>query len=196
METPSKPAGGAPTGDVAVAVVKQAQTKINKAKEDTIAMRQQLWPEVTEDHLWLIGDRKKKGFSSIPRVMPLLVNLIQDSSKQVSKKSIPAGRTYLVLWCRVFGEGMVNIDNEVVAASEAGYLGERSVSTWREHMRVLKDLGFIDYKAGQAGAMQFVLLFNPYKVAKALRAKNWISENAYNRLFQRANQIGARPDLE
>lgn len=176
--------------------VKQNSLKINKAKENAIAMRQQLWPGVTEDHLWLIGDRRKKGFSSIPRVMPLLMNIIGEASKRVSKKSVPAGRSYLVLWCRVFGEGFVDIDNEAVAASEAGYTGERNLSTWREHMRVLKELGFIDYKAGQAGQMQFVLLYNPYKVAKALRTKKWLSEDEYNKLYQRARQIGAAPDLD
>jgi hypothetical protein len=200
MDVPSpKPApvaASAPAVDLPALNVKQANTKINKAKEDTIAMRKQLWPEVTEDHLWLIGDRRKKGFSSMPRVMPMLMNLIQDASKQVSKKSIPAGRTYLVLWCRVFGEGMVNIDNEIVTASEAGYTGERALTTWREHMRVLKALGFIDFKVGQAGPMQFVLLFNPYKVVKSLKEKKWIPEDEYNKLYQRAGQIGARPDLE
>jgi hypothetical protein len=174
---------------------KQMQKRNSKAKEDAIAMRKHLWPEVSDDQLWLLDDKKKKGFSSIPRTMPILMNMIGDASKQVSAKSIPAGRTYLVLWCRVFGEGIVKIENEMVAASEAGYTGERSITTWREHIRVLKDLGFIDYKPGQAGPMQFILMLNPYGVAKSLRAKKWIQEGQYTALFQRALEIGASPDL-
>jgi len=174
---------------------KQTQKKISKAKEDAIAMRKHLWPEVTDDQLWLLDDKKKKGFSSIPRTMPILMNIIGDASKQVSAKSVPAGRTYLVLWCRVFGEGIVKIENEMVAASEAGYTGERSITTWREHIRVLKELGFIDYKPGQAGPMQFILMLNPYGVTKALRAKKWVQESQYTALFQRALEIGASPDM-
>lgn len=175
--------------------VKQTQKRISKAKEDAIAMRKHLWPEIMDEHLWLLDDKKKKGFSSIPRTMPILMNIINDASKQVCSKSVPAGRSYLVLWCRVFGEGIVKVENETVAASEAGYLGERSITTWREHMRVLKDLGFIDYKPGQAGPMQFVLLHNPYYVVKDLRAKKWIPEGQYTALLQRALEIGAASDL-
>jgi len=169
--------------------------KANKAKEDAIAMRKHFWPNISEDQLWLIGDKKKKGFSSLPRTMPIIMNLIGDGSKQVGTKSVPAGRSYLVLWCRVYGEGIVKIDNEMVAASEAGYSGERSVSTWREHMRVLRELGFIDYKEGPAGPMQFILLLNPYQVTKGLYNKKWLSEKAYTGLLHRAMEIGAAPDL-
>jgi hypothetical protein len=62
-------------------------------------------------------------------------------------------------------------------------------------MRVLKDLGFIDYRAGPAGPMQYILLLNPYKVAKDLRAKSWVQELPYTSLFQRALEIGAGPEL-
>lgn len=174
---------------------KQTQKRISKAKEDAIAMRKHLWPEITEEHLWLLDDKKKKGFSSIPRTMPILMNIIGDASKQVSTKSVPAGRTYLALWCRVFGEGIVKVENEMVAASEAGYTGERSITTWREHIRVLKELGFIDYKPGPAGPMQFILMLNPYSVVKTLRGKSWIQEGQYTALLQRAMEIGAAPDL-
>ncbi|NNM70723.1 MAG: hypothetical protein HKM00_12310 [Gallionella sp.] len=175
--------------------VKQTQRKISKAKDDAIAMRKHLWPEVTDAHLWLLDDKKKKGFSSIPRTMPILMNIINDASKQVSSKSVPAGRTYLVLWCRVFGEGIVKIENETVAASEAGYVSERGITTWREHLRVLKELGFIDYKQGPAGPMQFILLHNPYFVVKDIRAKKWLQEGQYTAFLHRAMEIGAAPDL-
>ena len=94
-----------------------------------------------------------------------------------------------------FGEGIVKIDNEMVAASEAGYVGERAISTWREHMRTLKALGFVDYREGPAGPMQFVLLLNPYHVAKNLRGKGWVDERDYTSLLHRAMEIGAAPDL-
>lgn len=173
---------------------KAARKRLSKAQKATLAMRNELWPHITDNHLWLRADRD--GFTTIPRTMPLFMELIADASKQVtSGKSVPAGKAYLVLWCRVFDEGLVKIDVEAAAAMEAGYIGERNVTTWREHLRVLKELGFIDYKPGQAGPCQFVLLFNPYHAAKALKAKGWVQEGAWTALFQRAQEIRAK-DLE
>lgn len=153
-------------------------------------MRNQLWPKISDGDLWLRAERD--GFTTIPRTMPQFMELINDASKRVTAgKSVPAGKSYLVLWCRVFDEGMVKIDVEAAAAMEAGYVGERNVTTWREHLRVLKELGFIDYAAGQAGPCQFVLLLNPYHAAKALHEKGWVQNAAYNALFQRAQEIRA-----
>jgi hypothetical protein len=169
---------------------KQAKKRLSKAQKAALAMRKQLWPDITDDKLWLRHDRD--GFTTIPRTMPLFMDLIQDVSKQVTTgKSVPAGKAYLVLWCRVFDEALVKIEVETIAAMEAGYTGERNVSTWREHLRVLKDLGFIDYAAGPAGPCQFVLLLNPYHAVRALDAKGWVQKLTYTALYQRAMEIGA-----
>ena len=175
---------------------KQAKKRASKAKQGALKMRAHLWPEVKDSDLWLRDDDTRKGFTTIPRTMPLFIDLIQDVSKQVSGgKSIPAGKAYLVLWCRVFDEGLVKVDQEAAAALEAGYSGERNVTTWREHLRVLRELGFIDFKQGPAGPCQYVLLWNPYRAAKALREKKWLQEATYTALLQRAIEIGAT-DLE
>lgn len=169
---------------------KAAKKRLSKAQKATLAMRKQLWPDITDEDLWLRSDRD--GFTTIPRTMPLFMDLIADASKQVtSGKSVPAGKAYLVLWCRVFDEGLVKIDVEAAAAMEAGYIGERNVTTWREHLRVLKELGFIDYAPGLAGPCQFVLLLNPYHTVKALLAKGWVQQPTYTALFQRAQEIRA-----
>jgi len=175
---------------------KQLQKKANKAKEAAIAMRKFLWPEVTEAHLWLLDERTRKGFAQIPRTIPLLINIIGDAAKRVTGRSVPAGRTYLVLWCRVFSEGFVRIDSEPAAAMEAGYSGERNVTTWREHLRVLKELGFIDFKEGPSGPMQYVLLFNPYAIVKSMHSNGLIPTSQYTAFFQRASDIGAGPELQ
>ena len=169
---------------------KAAKKRLSKAQRATLAMRKQLWPHITNEHLWLRNDRD--GFTTIPRTMPLFMELIADASKQVTGgKSVPAGKAYLVLWCRVFDEGLVKIEVEAAAAMEAGYTGERNVTTWREHLRVLKALGFVDYAAGLAGPCQFVLLLNPYHAVKALLAKKWVQQSTYTALFQRAQEIRA-----
>jgi hypothetical protein len=171
---------------------KQARARRNGATESNLKMRAHLWPDLDEKRLWLRTDKTRKGFTTMPRTMALIINLIDDISKQATGgKAVPAGRTYLVLWCRVFDEGFVKIDNEAVAALEAGYAGERNVTTWRQHLAVLRDLGFIDCKDGPAGPYQYVLLFNPYQVIKALSAKGLIQQGTYTALFQRAIDVRA-----
>lgn len=171
---------------------RRATTKRNKARETDLQMREHLWPKLDEERLWLREDKSRKGFTTMPRTMPMITNLINDVSKQVTDgKAVPAGKSYLVLWCRVFDEGYLKIENEAAAALEAGYSGERNVSTWREHMRVLKALGFIDSKDGTSGEFHHILIFNPYQVIKALHAKGWVQQAAYTALFERALEIRA-----
>lgn len=171
---------------------KQAKVRRNKAKEDNVKMRKHLWADLDLKRLWLREDKTRKGYTTLPRTMPLIINLINDVSKQVTTgKSIPAGRSYLVLWCRVFDEGFLKIDSEAAAALEAGYSGERNVTTWREHMAVLKELGFIDCKEGPTGPFHYILIFNPYQAIKALHAKGWVQQATYTALFQRSIEIGA-----
>ncbi|KVU80048.1 hypothetical protein WK73_04435 [Burkholderia ubonensis] len=174
--------------------IKQAKVRLKKAQKGTLALRKHHWPSVTEDQLWI--RHGKAGFTTIPRTLPLFIEIIDAASKQVTAgKSVPAGKTYLVLWSRVFDEGLVKIEVEAAAAREAGYVGERNITTWRQHLKVLADLGFIDIKEGAAGPCQFVLLFNPYHAAKKLYAKGWVQKATYDSLFQRAIEIGAT-DLE
>jgi hypothetical protein len=171
---------------------KQAKVRRNKAKEDNVKMRKHLWADLDLKRLWLREDKTRKGYTTLPRTMPLIINLINDVSKHVTTgKSIPAGRSYLVLWCRVFDEGFLKIDSEAAAALEAGYSGERNVTTWREHMAVLQKLGFIDCKEGPTGPFHYILIFNPYQAIKALHAKGWVQQAAYTALFQRSIEIGA-----
>ena len=171
---------------------RQARARRNGATESNLKMRAHLWPDLDEKRLWLRTDKTRKGFTTMPRTMALIINLIDDISKQATGgKAVPAGRTYLVLWCRVFDEGFVKIDNEAVAGLEAGYAGERNVTTWRQHLAVLRDLGFIDCKNGPAGPYQYILLFNPYQVIKALNAKGMIQQGTYTALFQRAIDVRA-----
>jgi len=172
--------------------VKQLKVRQSKMAKGMLQMRGSLWPDIDESKLWLRTDQTRKGYTTIPRGMPLFLGMIDDASKRVtSGKSVPAGQSYLVLWCRVRDEGMLNIESEAPFAFEAGYAGERNVFTWREHMKVLKELAFIDFKPGAASPCQYVLLLNPYLAAQALRAKNWVREVAYTTLLQRMSEYGA-----
>lgn len=162
------------------------QNKVRKQKiaKKNLELRTQLWPELDDDTLW---DRtKKKGFTTIPRTMPLILLIMDDldSGKPVSK-------TYLALWCRVFDESFIEIKNPPQLAFEAGFTGERAVSVWKTRMMQLKKHGFIDIKQGASGDFNYVLLYNPYSIIKKLNNANLIPEKYYTALFARAQEIGA-----
>jgi hypothetical protein len=79
-------------------------------------------------------------------------------------------------------------------AFEAGFSGERAVTTWRQRMQSVLDLGFIDAKPGSSGDFHFVLLYNPHWVVWRLKAK--IQPQAFMQLADRAVDIGAMDFLE
>lgn len=179
----------------AVAAVKLNETQKKKRKSkahlNSLKMRAELWPDLDASLLW---DRNlNDGYSTIPRTLSLITNIIDDLSKKHTGKSVPAGKTYFGLWCRVWDENMLRIENEAVYAVEAGYTGERNVTTWRAHMKVLLDLGFIDAREGAYGPYNFVLIFNPYLIIKKLKDK--IPTASYQLLVQRSIEIGADEDL-
>ena len=85
---------------------------------------------------------------------------------------------------------MVTVTNPRELAFEAGYTGQRSEYTWTRRMRSLRDLGFIDSKAGPSGEFSYVLIWNPYKVVADHRASGAIHDAKYNALYARALEIG------
>lgn len=163
-----------------------AATKRSKAQEKAKALRDSVWPDLDEQMLW--NRKSVSGFTTIPRTMPLVMNIIDTLSKNK-----PAGRAYFVLWCRTFDHSLLVIDNPRTMANEAGFSGERAESTWKDRMRLLVELGFIDAKEGPAGLYQYVLLFNPHKVVWNLRDR--IQEHTFRQLQTRAIEIGAK-DME
>lgn len=164
----------------------QQAKKVSKAQEKAKALRDSCWPDLDEQKLW--NRKSVSGFTTIPRTLPLIMNIIDALSKNK-----PAGRAYFVLWCRTFDHSLLVIDNPMTLAAEAGFSGERALSTWKDRMRLLVELGFIDAKEGPAGAYHYVLLFNPHKVVWDL--KNRIQENTFRQLQTRAIEIGAK-DME
>jgi hypothetical protein len=148
------------------------------------ALRENFWPKVEEDDLWL--RTKRTGFTTIPRTMSLIGRLID----QLSGKGFPLFSTYFSLWCRVYDEAFVEIRNERELAFESGFSGPRGEVTWRSRMRRLQELGFVDIKPGLASDLQYVLIWNPIKViARAYEGE--VSNLAYSALKVRLVEIGA-----
>jgi hypothetical protein len=142
---------------------------------------------VTEDLLW--HRKRHHGFTTIPRTMPEIMNIID-----VKSKNKPAGRTYFGLWVRTYDEGIVIIENPMSLAAEAGFTGERAVTTWRDRMAMLQKLGFIDARPGSSGDFHYVLIYNPHKVAWKLRGQ--VPERYFMQLVDRAAEVGAADMVE
>ena len=76
-------------------------------------------------------------------------------------------------------------------AFEAGFTGQRAEITWRDRMKKLKELGFIDTMGGSSGPYHFVLIFNPYTVIENHKANGKLHSATYNVFFDRTTAIGA-----
>jgi hypothetical protein len=158
--------------------------KSRSATERRKTLRQNLWPDVTEEQLWL--RKQRVGFTTIPRAMPLIGQILD----QHGGKGFPLSSVYLTLWCWVYDEAIVEIRNPREMAHEAGFGGPRAESTWRTRMKRLADLGFIRAKAGLAGDYQYILLVNPLQRIKELYTDRQ-DDALYNALLGRLSQVGA-----
>ena len=168
---------------------KQTITRAAKIKKKKQALRKQLWGDIDPKTIW--NRTLNDGFTTIPRTMPIVFQIMDD----LSEKSKPISSTYFSLWCRVFDESFIEIKSPDEMAFESGYSGQRAVTTWKARMKILSNLGFIDAKEGASGKYNYVLLLNPYKVIKEYNEKGKVQTGKYNALFARAQEVGAQ-DLD
>lgn len=156
-----------------------------KHAKKRLELRDQLWPDAAEV-TW--SRSQNKGFTTVPRILPLVMCLINC----MSNKGDPS-RVYLDLWCRVFDEGFITIRDETEMAFSAGYSGTRAVRTWREHLQSLSDLGFLRTAQNGNRDIGHVLILNPYTVCAVLRKKSSkrIPDEWWSAFLTRANETGA-----
>lgn len=161
----------------------QKKKRRSKMEEKAAKLRKDFWPKIKDEDLW---DRlRNDGYTTVPRTMPLIMDIIDSLSKNQ-----PAGQAYFVLWCHVFYESFVDIPNPLVFAAETGFSGERALTTWKQRMKTLQELGFIDAKEGASGDFHYVLILNPHIVIQKL--KDRIQEFRFRQLYDRALNIGAK----
>ena len=149
-------------------------------------LRKNLWPEVQEDRLW--NRKSKKGFTTIPRTMPLFMNIMDGMSK-----GKPVSAVYLDLWCRAFDEHLVTLNDKEKLAFWSGFTGQRATQTWKDRLKILNSLGFIKLAPGPYGESSYALIMNPYKVVKDHHEKKTpnLTQALYNALLERAGEIKA-----
>ena len=158
-----------------------------KIAEDKLKLRSQLWPEVSEGDIW--NRKKKTGFTTIPRAMPLIMRIID----AMSPKGKPASAVYLELWCRAFDEHVIKFVNKEEMAFHAGFKAQRALQPWTNRIDLLAKLGFIKLAPGPQGKRSYALILNPYKVVKKHfeGKKSSIPVSMYNALLERASEIKA-----
>lgn len=151
-----------------------------------IELREKLWPNVEDEHLWIRTERD--GFATMPRSMPLIVAIMDDMTS-----GQPVGSVYLELWCRIYDEGFLALSKHQEMAFSSGFAGERAVRTWRDRIRALQALGFLDIKSGPYGELSYALVWNPYHVIRRHYEANHpgVRQDRYQALIARSIEIGA-----
>lgn len=129
--------------------------RVNAGEKKRRTIRDAIWPDLEVERLWLRS--KSTGFITIPRTLPLIMEIINCMTK-----GAPAGTAYFELWCRSFDECFVDMDDQEGMAFSNGFTGQRAVSTWRGRIRALQELGFIDVQT--KGGKSYALIYNPYQV--------------------------------
>jgi hypothetical protein len=150
-------------------------------------LRAKLWPDLSPDDLW--HRSVYDGFTSVPRTMPLIMNIIDDLAPGSKRTSM----AYLALWGHAFDEMYVSLQNADELAFYSGYTGQRAVRSWKERMRELANLGFIRIASGTAGEFSHAVILNPHFAIRRLHAAKTVGLTvpAYNALVERAIAIGA-----
>lgn len=163
--------------------------KVNKADLKRTQLRNQLWPG-SEEWIWDFSDKEKViGFATVPRLLPLVIHLIQQLVS--GEKGGDPTPVYLELWCRDFGQGYVSVTDEAECAYASGYASRRAVRTWRGHMERLNELGFIKVQPDGNREYGNVLLLNPLAVCHRIHQDGKTPEGWWSAFTKRASTIGA-----
>ena len=109
----------------------------------------------------------------------------------LSGKGTPVAQTYLDLWCRTYDDSFVIVNKPREMAFYSGFSGERAERTWGNRIKLLAQLGFIDFKPGPSGHMHYIVLYNPYQIIKQHFEKRKVQERFFFALRERVIEIGA-----
>ena len=156
------------------------------AAQRRVELRDRLFTDADE-RTW--NRKTNDGYFTVPRLLPYIMCLIRSLAE---KKGDPSA-VYFDLWSRAYDEGMATITDEAIAAFESGYSGTRAVRTWRERMRVLEELGFIQAKPSGNRQFAHVLIINPLQVVCQIRGSDpsKVPDELWNAFLARAQEIGA-----
>lgn len=162
---------------------------MSKAKDAILdrqlQVRATLWPEVTDEMIW--GGKKVHGFAMVPRVLPLMMSIMDD----LSGKGFPVGQTYFEMCSRLMEERFLTLNRPEEMAFHSGFSGQRAVRTWKDRVKRLRDLGFLDVKEGPLGELSYAIVLNPYHVIKRHYLAGRVNAAKWQALVVRSLEIKA-----
>ena len=163
-----------------MATVREASAIAKKQQ----ALCDHLWPGKEQ---WLWDRKKQKGFTTIPKTMPMILKIMDEMTK-----GTPVSATYLTLWCNTWDNNFVILNKNPDMANASGFGGQRGEHTWATRMKLLQDLEFIDIKPGKSGPLGNAIIWNPHFI---LRWHHHIktpglTEASYNALIETALEVG------
>lgn len=151
-------------------------------------VRSKLWPDLTDAMVW---SRDNEGWVALPRLMPLMMSIMDD----LSGKGFPVSRAYLEMWARLRDEQFLTLNRPEEMAFHAGFEGQRALRTWKDRVHRLADLGFIGLVPGPLGDLSYAVFYNPYHVIKRAYLAGMVQDRKWQALIVRANEVNAF-DLE
>lgn len=172
-----------------MATGKQATVRRMKMSERAQKQMEIHFPGMPDAWVW--RRKTNDGYTTLPRTLPIAMQAIDMQSK-----GQPAGHTLFCLWARSPDHPLVTIENAATFASEAGFIGERAVDTWRRRMKRLRELWFIQTKPGPSGEFHYVLLMNPNAAMEWMNTQNLIQAGLYGRFIDRVIEVGAFSEIE
>ncbi len=172
-----------------MSTMKQAVAR--RAKMSERAEHQRLIHFAGVDDAWIWNRKKNNGFSTVPRTLPIAMQVADEQSK-----GQPPGHVLFCLWARAPDHPVLVIDNPITFAAEAGFTGPRAVDTWRRRMKRLQELRLIVAKPGPAGDFHYVLLTNPNAAVEFLREEGKIQDVLYGRFWDRLSEVGGLSEID
>jgi hypothetical protein len=166
-------------------VARNSTKKNNPVLERQLQVRAKLWPDLNDHMLW--GGDDLQGFSMVPRVMPLMMSIMDD----LSGKGFPIGQTYFEMWSRLMDERFLTLNRPEEMAFHAGFAGQRAVRTWKDRVKRIRELGFIDVKPGPLGELSYAVFLNPYHILKRHHHAGLVNAAKWQALVIRALEIKA-----
>ena len=162
---------------------------------------QKLFGKIDPQMLW--NRKVDKGWSTIPRTIPLIMEIMDKLSD-----GNPPSKTYLALWSRAEDNNQNKEDAMVIKISgildqlaiESGFLSSRKISTLESRIKILENLGFIQTKTTNQklfGKYEYILIIHPEVAIKSIfknlpKTKNEADLIALYKIFiDRSKRVGA-----
>jgi hypothetical protein len=118
------------------------------------------------------------GWCKFPRATPAILRIL-DRVEIRGDRDLT--RTLLDIWCRNYGDGFVELEDERHHASLAGLQpNSRGVRSWGERLDLLERLGFLKVLGRGAVRRAYVLVLDPNEAVLGLREEGLVSDELWS----------------